>query len=352
MGTRPRQCGPKVPGRFAFSGARNPRICSNFRDSGKVFPAIFPEFSSRTPAQTPETATAFSSFFQRVSVGGGGVQTSFLLVEREGLWLQRFHLGRSLRLTNLLLWGSHGVPFESKLLPAVLFLLRIYFRSHPGKPNQRKASSWTFPGGIPDKSSMWIVLVFPRKTPEFTKMGEIHEVFVLALSLVWFAGATPDYFPKITVTVTVLKLRWIHLITITVTVLASTVTPLFPLIQPIAILKIIWIHFPEITVTVAVLKCSWIRKVIISNMTVQMSVVDVILLVLLGEPLYCERFQKIPFWRRKGGFGECALFPVLCSLRAQRLKKKSISIEIINPAWKFQSRLKISIPTFRIPHKK
>ena len=23
-------------------------------------------------------------------------------------------------------------------------------------------------------------------------MGEIHELFVLALSLVWFAGATPD----------------------------------------------------------------------------------------------------------------------------------------------------------------
>ena len=30
------------------------------------------------------------------------------------------------------------------------------------------------------------------KTPEFTKMGEIHELFVLALSLVWFAGATLD----------------------------------------------------------------------------------------------------------------------------------------------------------------
>ena len=30
------------------------------------------------------------------------------------------------------------------------------------------------------------------KTPEFTKMGEIHKLFVLALSLVWFAGATPD----------------------------------------------------------------------------------------------------------------------------------------------------------------
>ena len=37
---------------------------------------------------------------------------------------------------------------------------------------------------------------FPKeKTPEFTKMGEIHELFVLALSLVWFAGATPDKIP-------------------------------------------------------------------------------------------------------------------------------------------------------------
>ena len=30
------------------------------------------------------------------------------------------------------------------------------------------------------------------KTPESTKMGEIHELFVLALSLVWFAGATSE----------------------------------------------------------------------------------------------------------------------------------------------------------------
>ena len=30
------------------------------------------------------------------------------------------------------------------------------------------------------------------KTPEFTKKGEIHELFVSALFLVWFAGATPD----------------------------------------------------------------------------------------------------------------------------------------------------------------
>ena len=35
---------------------------------------------------------------------------------------------------------------------------------------------------------------FPRKrkTPEFTKKGEIHALFVSAPFLVWFAGATPD----------------------------------------------------------------------------------------------------------------------------------------------------------------
>ena len=38
------------------------------------------------------------------------------------------------------------------------------------------------------------------------------------------------YFPNITVTVTVLKSGWINLIIITVTVLASAVTPSFPLI--------------------------------------------------------------------------------------------------------------------------
>ena len=39
------------------------------------------------------------------------------------------------------------------------------------------------------------MLVFPKeKTPEFTKKWARHsyELFVLALSLVWFAGATPD----------------------------------------------------------------------------------------------------------------------------------------------------------------
>ena len=35
------------------------------------------------------------------------------------------------------------------------------------------------------------------KTPELTKMGEIHELFVLALSLVWFAGGTPEKMSKL-----------------------------------------------------------------------------------------------------------------------------------------------------------
>ena len=48
---------PKVPGRFAFPVPVILEFVA-FRDSGK----FFQEFSSRTPEQTPETATAFSSF--------------------------------------------------------------------------------------------------------------------------------------------------------------------------------------------------------------------------------------------------------------------------------------------------
>ena len=72
MGTRSRQCQPKVPGRFAFSGARNPRIYRVSR-FGQFFPGIFSGlslgFSSGTPEQIPETAIAFSSFLQRLTKG-------------------------------------------------------------------------------------------------------------------------------------------------------------------------------------------------------------------------------------------------------------------------------------------
>ena len=52
MGTRSRQCGPKVPGGFAFPGARIPRSCSISR-FGTIFPAIFPGFSRSSPREPP-----------------------------------------------------------------------------------------------------------------------------------------------------------------------------------------------------------------------------------------------------------------------------------------------------------
>ena len=48
VGTRSRQCGPKVPGRFAFPSARDPGICSISR-FGEIFPAISRDFPSETP---------------------------------------------------------------------------------------------------------------------------------------------------------------------------------------------------------------------------------------------------------------------------------------------------------------
>ena len=65
---------PKVPGRFAFPGARNPRICSISRVPGKFFQQFSPNFPGvfleNSPEQTPETATAFSSFRECVAFSG------------------------------------------------------------------------------------------------------------------------------------------------------------------------------------------------------------------------------------------------------------------------------------------
>ena len=60
----------------------------------------------------------------------------------------------------------------------------FWFRSGPSKPNQRKVSSWTFHRGIPEQKFNVNRSCFPsEKTPEFNKLGESHELFVLAL---WF----------------------------------------------------------------------------------------------------------------------------------------------------------------------
>ena len=65
-------------------------------------------------------------------------------------------------------------------------------RSHPGKPNQKGQFMNFSQGHSGTKIQCESCLFSQGKTPEFTKMGEIHELFVLALSLVWFARATPE----------------------------------------------------------------------------------------------------------------------------------------------------------------
>ena len=65
-------------------------------------------------------------------------------------------------------------------------------RSGPGKPNQKRPVHELFPGHSGTKVQCESCLFSQGKTPEFTKMSEIHELFVLAISLVWFARATPE----------------------------------------------------------------------------------------------------------------------------------------------------------------
>ena len=73
-GQGPGSVRPKVPGRFAFPGARNPGICSTSQ-FGKNFPAIFPglsrSFPREPPNRAPETATAFSSFLIYAKICSG-----------------------------------------------------------------------------------------------------------------------------------------------------------------------------------------------------------------------------------------------------------------------------------------
>ena len=65
----------------------------------------------------------------------------------------------------------------------------------PRQTKPKKGQFMNFPQGHSGTKVQFVNRAcFPKeKTPEFTKMGEIHELFVLALSLVWFAGATPEW---------------------------------------------------------------------------------------------------------------------------------------------------------------
>ena len=74
-----------------------------------------------------------------------------------------------------------------------------FFRCHnpralPGKPNQRKVSSWTFHRGILEQKFYVNRACFPKeKHQNSQKWAKFMSFFVLALSLIWFAGATPDF---------------------------------------------------------------------------------------------------------------------------------------------------------------
>ena len=62
----------------------------------------------------------------------------------------------------------------------------------PANQTKERSVHELFTGHSGTKVQCELCLFSKGKTPEFTKMGEIHEFFVLALYLVWFPGATPD----------------------------------------------------------------------------------------------------------------------------------------------------------------
>ena len=67
------------------------------------------------------------------------------------------------------------------------------FQKWPRQTKPKKGQFMNFSQGRSGTKVQCESCLFSQgKTPEFTKMAEIHELFVLALSLVWFAGATPE----------------------------------------------------------------------------------------------------------------------------------------------------------------
>ena len=94
---------------------------------------------------------------------------------------------------------SHTNPVFCRLSPSVGVGKKGPFRNGASSqewPRQTKPKKGQFmnfsQGHSGTKVQCKSCLFSQGKTPEFTKMGEIHELFVWALRLVWFAGATPD----------------------------------------------------------------------------------------------------------------------------------------------------------------
>ena len=78
----------------------------------------------------------------------------------------------------------------------------------PANQTKERSVHELFAGAFRNKSSICESRLFSQgKTPEFTKTGEIHELFVLALFLVWFAGATPEVMNFLTTEFPAIKLN-------------------------------------------------------------------------------------------------------------------------------------------------
>ena len=91
---------------------------------------------------------------------------------------------------------------EVKTMSALKSLVRIVFLTNSGsgvarQTQPKKGQFMNFSQGHSRTKAQCESCLFSQgKTPEFTELGEIHELFVFALSLVWFARATPDLDPS------------------------------------------------------------------------------------------------------------------------------------------------------------
>ena len=68
-----------------------------------------------------------------------------------------------------------------------------FSQESPWQTKPKKGQFMNFSWDKPEQKFDVNRACFPK---EFTKMREIHELFVLALFLAWFAGATPDFRPQ------------------------------------------------------------------------------------------------------------------------------------------------------------
>ena len=142
---------------------------------------------------------------QKLSRGDFCPGTEFSGVPEFDPFLQRFHRKSPI-------WGSKVQVFEGQLsgrVPPPSGARYVLTPPYPGLRGNLSNFDAKSTIQLGEKTPKGQVVPFSRVYPEqkfnvnracfpkenhqnSQKLGEIHELFVLALSLVWFAGATPD----------------------------------------------------------------------------------------------------------------------------------------------------------------